>query len=71
LRGHYHVGGGRDFVRGDRDARAFPAGRPQIPNARRGAGFEIVSRDDRGVLTLVGTAQEPVVISTWQASLEP
>ena len=30
-----------------------------------------VARDDRGKLTLVGTATEPVVISTWRASLEP
>jgi hypothetical protein len=30
-----------------------------------------VARDDRGELTLVGTAKEPVVLSTWQASFEP
>jgi hypothetical protein len=30
-----------------------------------------VARDDRGELVLAGTAQEPVVISTWHASLKP
>jgi hypothetical protein len=30
-----------------------------------------VARDDRGELTLVATVKEPVVLSTWRASLEP
>jgi hypothetical protein len=40
------------------------------PHARVAVVARVV-RNDAGVLTLVGTAKEPVVLSTWSASLEP
>jgi hypothetical protein len=40
------------------------------PHARVAVVARVV-RNDRGELALVGTATEPVVISTWTAALEP